>query len=210
LTHSISTFLAGHSGCCSRATSWRFTSPSMGSGLWSFARTTACRTRSRSCLSRRQVVTSSFAESVDRLTGDRGGQEVDRSFLVPAERQDGQASPFCERRSDDTPTRAAGLADASVDPTEARSVAGSGPDAWAVRRGGTRPGSVPSPPTRPRSHPGGPTAPSHRTRAFLVTWAIPTFAFNVADLLVVAGGACLFMARSCDGRRARSSVGFPR
>ena len=85
------------------------------------------------------------------------------------------------------PTRARRLADASVDHTEARSVTGSGPDAWAVRRGGNRPDSVPSPPTRPTSHPGGPTAPSHRTRAFLVTWAIPTFAFTVAELLVVAG-----------------------
>src|SRR5262249_38968755 len=44
---------------------------------------------------------------------------------------------------------------ASVDPTEARNAAGSGPDDWAVRRGGNRPGSLPSRPARPASHPGG-------------------------------------------------------
>ena len=95
LTDSISTLLAGYFGCCSLASSWRLTSPSMGSGEWSFARMIACRTRSRSCLRRRQVVTSSFAESVDPLTGDRGGQEVGRSLLVLAEPQDGQAALFC-------------------------------------------------------------------------------------------------------------------
>src|SRR5262245_6930530 len=98
----MSTLLAGYFGCCSLASSWRLTSPSMGSGEWSFTRMIACRTRSRSCLRRRQVVTSSFAESVDPLTGDRGGQEVGRSLLVLAEPQDGQAALFCARRSDDT------------------------------------------------------------------------------------------------------------
>jgi len=45
-------------------------------------------------------------------------------------------------------------------------------------------------------------------RDFLVTWAIPTFAFNVADLLVIVGGASLLMARSCGGRRPRPDLGF--
>src|SRR5262245_34429235 len=48
---------------------------------------------------------------------------------------------------------------ASVDPTEARNVAGSGPDDWPVRRGGDRPGSVPFRPARSAWHLGGPTAP---------------------------------------------------
>jgi lipoprotein signal peptidase len=47
-------------------------------------------------------------------------------------------------------------------------------------------------------------------RDFLVTWAIPTIAFNVADLLLVLGVAALFMARYCYGRRARPDVGFTR
>jgi lipoprotein signal peptidase len=47
-------------------------------------------------------------------------------------------------------------------------------------------------------------------RDFLVTWAIPTLAFNVADLLVVAGGAALLMARYRDHRRARSELGLMR
>ena len=46
-----------------------------------------------------------------------------------------------------------------VDPTEARNVAGSGPDDWAVRHGGNRPGSVPS---RPALHPGGPSVGAWR------------------------------------------------
>jgi lipoprotein signal peptidase len=41
-------------------------------------------------------------------------------------------------------------------------------------------------------------------RDFLVTWAVPTLAFNVADVLVVVGGASLFMARFYDVRRPRS------
>jgi lipoprotein signal peptidase len=45
-------------------------------------------------------------------------------------------------------------------------------------------------------------------RDFLVTWAIPTLAFNVADLLVVVGGACLLIARCCGCRRSRSDFGF--
>lgn len=40
-------------------------------------------------------------------------------------------------------------------------------------------------------------------RDFLVTWAIPTFVFNVADLLVLVGGTSLFLARYYDRRRAR-------
>jgi signal peptidase II len=47
-------------------------------------------------------------------------------------------------------------------------------------------------------------------RDFLVTWAIPTLAFNVADLLVIAGGAALLMARVRDHRRARSELGLMR
>jgi lipoprotein signal peptidase len=47
-------------------------------------------------------------------------------------------------------------------------------------------------------------------RDFLVTWAIPTLAFNVADLLMVVGGASLFLARYCGSRRARSDLGFTR
>jgi lipoprotein signal peptidase len=45
-------------------------------------------------------------------------------------------------------------------------------------------------------------------RDFLVTWAIPTLAFNVADLLLVVGCTSLFLARYCDCRRARSGLGF--
>jgi lipoprotein signal peptidase len=45
-------------------------------------------------------------------------------------------------------------------------------------------------------------------RDFLVAWAIPTLAFNVADLLVVVGGASLLMARYCGRRRSRPDLGF--
>ncbi len=45
-------------------------------------------------------------------------------------------------------------------------------------------------------------------RDFLVIWAIPTLAFNVADLLVVVGGASLFMARYRGSRRSRTDQGF--
>jgi lipoprotein signal peptidase len=44
-------------------------------------------------------------------------------------------------------------------------------------------------------------------RDFLVTWAMPTVAFNVADLLVVIGCASLFMVRSCSSGRARTHFG---
>jgi signal peptidase II len=47
-------------------------------------------------------------------------------------------------------------------------------------------------------------------RDFLVTWALPTLAFNLADLLVVAGIALLFLARCGACRPARSGLGFPR
>jgi signal peptidase II len=47
-------------------------------------------------------------------------------------------------------------------------------------------------------------------RDFLVTWAVPTLAFNVADLLLVVGCASLFLLRSCDRRRGRSGLGFAR
>jgi lipoprotein signal peptidase len=43
-------------------------------------------------------------------------------------------------------------------------------------------------------------------RDFLVTWAILTLAFNIADLLLVVGCAFLFLARYCDHRRARSGL----
>ena len=46
-------------------------------------------------------------------------------------------------------------------------------------------------------------------RDFLVTRAVPTLAFNVADLLVIAGGACLLMARACDRGRALPGPGLP-
>jgi lipoprotein signal peptidase len=39
-------------------------------------------------------------------------------------------------------------------------------------------------------------------RDFLVTWAIPTVAFNVADLLLFVGSTALFMSRLCGCRRA--------
>jgi lipoprotein signal peptidase len=45
-------------------------------------------------------------------------------------------------------------------------------------------------------------------RDFLVTWALPTLAFNVADLLLVAGGAALLMARYRGRGRARPDLGF--
>jgi signal peptidase II len=44
-------------------------------------------------------------------------------------------------------------------------------------------------------------------RDFLVTRAIPSLVFNVADLLVVVGAVALLMARYCDSRRARSARG---
>jgi signal peptidase II len=47
-------------------------------------------------------------------------------------------------------------------------------------------------------------------RDFLVTWVIPTIAFNVADLLAVAGGTLLFSIRYRDSRRARAGLGFSR
>ena len=47
-------------------------------------------------------------------------------------------------------------------------------------------------------------------RDFLVTWAIPTLAFNVADLLLVVGVASLYMVRYCDCWRARSDLGLTR
>jgi signal peptidase II len=45
-------------------------------------------------------------------------------------------------------------------------------------------------------------------RDFLVTWALPTIAFNVADLLTVVGLALLLSARCRDRRRARSALGL--
>jgi lipoprotein signal peptidase len=45
-------------------------------------------------------------------------------------------------------------------------------------------------------------------RDFLVTWAIPTIAFNVADLLVIVGGVCLFMVRYFRGRHPAPNLGF--
>ena len=48
-----------------------------------------------------------------------------------------------------TPTRAGRPADASVDKTDARSVAGSGHDDWTVRRGRNRLGSFPFRPAGP-------------------------------------------------------------
>ena len=47
-------------------------------------------------------------------------------------------------------------------------------------------------------------------RDFLVTWALPRLAFNVADLLLVVGVASLYMVRSCDSWRARSDLGLTR
>ena len=47
-------------------------------------------------------------------------------------------------------------------------------------------------------------------RDFLVTWALPRLAFNVADLLLVVGVASLFLARCCDRRHDRSDLGFSR
>ena len=47
-------------------------------------------------------------------------------------------------------------------------------------------------------------------RDFLVTWAIPTLAFNVADLLAVTGCALLLTSRYCDCRRTRSGLGLTR
>ena len=45
-------------------------------------------------------------------------------------------------------------------------------------------------------------------RDFLVTRALPTLAFNVADLLLVVGGASLLMAAYLGRRRARPDLGF--
>lgn len=45
-------------------------------------------------------------------------------------------------------------------------------------------------------------------RDFLVTRATPTIAFNVADLLVVIGGAMLLVARFFGMRRTRSNFGL--
>jgi lipoprotein signal peptidase len=45
-------------------------------------------------------------------------------------------------------------------------------------------------------------------RDFLVIWVIPTIVFNVADLLVVLGGASLIIARSRGVFRSRSNFGF--
>jgi lipoprotein signal peptidase len=38
-------------------------------------------------------------------------------------------------------------------------------------------------------------------RDFLITWAVPSLAFNVADLLVMVGGVSLFLARVSGRRR---------
>ncbi len=45
-------------------------------------------------------------------------------------------------------------------------------------------------------------------RDFLVTWAIPTLVFNVADLFLVVGCASLLMARYRGGRRFRPELAF--
>jgi lipoprotein signal peptidase len=45
-------------------------------------------------------------------------------------------------------------------------------------------------------------------RDFLITWAIPTLAFNVADVLAVAGAGLLFTTRYYAFRRIRSTPGF--
>jgi lipoprotein signal peptidase len=45
-------------------------------------------------------------------------------------------------------------------------------------------------------------------RDFLVTWALPTLVFNVADLLLFVGGASLLMAVYRGRRRARPDLGF--
>jgi signal peptidase II len=47
-------------------------------------------------------------------------------------------------------------------------------------------------------------------RDFLVTWAIPTLIFNVADLLMVAGGAALLIARVCNRKQTGSDLGLIR
>jgi signal peptidase II len=44
-------------------------------------------------------------------------------------------------------------------------------------------------------------------RDFLVTWAIPSLVFNVADVLVVVGGILLLMARCWGYARPRSDFG---
>jgi hypothetical protein len=43
-----------------------------------------------------------------------------------------------------------------------------------------------------------------------VTWVLPDFAFNVADLLVVAGGAGLLIARYCDRKSTQPGLGYMR
>src|SRR3954469_7853507 len=45
-------------------------------------------------------------------------------------------------------------------------------------------------------------------RDFLVTWALPSLVFNVADLLVVLGGVFLLMARYSGCRRSRPDLAF--
>jgi hypothetical protein len=46
-------------------------------------------------------------------------------------------------------------------------------------------------------------------RDFLVTWAIPNYVFNVADLLVVIGCASLFITRYLSARISHPKLGFP-
>ena len=45
-------------------------------------------------------------------------------------------------------------------------------------------------------------------RDFLVTWAIPTFVFNVADLFVVVGCVALFVARYLSPKRQQGQSGL--
>jgi lipoprotein signal peptidase len=46
-------------------------------------------------------------------------------------------------------------------------------------------------------------------RDFLVTWAIPNYIFNVADLLVVIGCASLFITRYLSARISHPKLGSP-
>jgi lipoprotein signal peptidase len=46
-------------------------------------------------------------------------------------------------------------------------------------------------------------------RDFLVTWAIPNYVFNVADLLVVVGCASLLITRYCSVRGSQPALRFP-
>jgi signal peptidase II len=46
-------------------------------------------------------------------------------------------------------------------------------------------------------------------RDFLVTWAIPNYVFNLADLFVVIGCASLFVTRSLSVRGSQPELGFP-